>query len=252
MKIIILWLACVLRGIPPAQASSCATLESRAEADVQALALAEEQSGAFRHLGDDALSAVRECPQSARLWYLAVRSAEVLEAPMNGRAFDNYGGLKRIAGDALTHAPNSAPVVTVAARVLDDENLARKAVTLDQGYQPARRALAELLAKTGAFEEALRYAVAGSPSDSMRLTRARVLLAAKRPAEAVSEARRVGSPGTPDELSPAVEVHRDQQEVLGFALLDVGKTSEGRKALEAAAASGSVAAQQYLARKARH
>ncbi len=56
------------------------------------------------------------------------------------------------------------------------------------------------------------------------------------------------TPGEPDEFSPAVEMYRDKQEVLGFALLDLQKTAEARKALRAAAAAGSVAAQRYLAK----
>jgi hypothetical protein len=77
-----------------------------------------------------------------------------------------------------------------------------------------------------------------------------VLLAAKRPAEAVAEARKIVPPGEPDELSPAVLMYRDTQEVLGFALLDLKKTAAGQKALRAAAAAGSVAAQSYFAKRA--
>jgi hypothetical protein len=228
------------------QENTCARLESRVRADVQAVEFAEDQSGAFRAVGDDALSGVRQCPQSVRLWYLAARSAEVLELPYNGQAFVGEGGLKKIVADALAHAPQSAPVVTVAARVGGSSALARKAMALDPNYQPARRALADLLAKEGGVEEALRLVSGKTPSDSTRLTRARVLLAAKRPAEAVDEARKIAKPGESDELSPTVEMYRDTQEVLGFALLNLGKADEARKALRAAASAGSIAARRYL------
>ncbi|HXP88614.1 MAG TPA: hypothetical protein VN841_28040 [Bryobacteraceae bacterium] len=244
----VLWAFCFCAAAVLAQPDTCASVESRVDVDVQRVRVAENQLGAFRGVGDQALSALRQCPESARLWYLAARSAEILEGPMDGQAFTANGGLKKIVADALAHAPSSAPVVTVAARVQGSSSLARKAVALDPNYQPAQRALAELLAKEGAFEEALRYASAQTPSGPMRLTRARVLLAAKRPAEAVEEVRKVAVPGEPDELAPSVEMYRDAQEVLGFALLDLRKTAEGRKALEAAAAAGSMAAQRYLAK----
>ena len=77
-----------------------------------------------------------------------------------------------------------------------------------------------------------------------------MLLAAKRPAEAVAEATKIVTPGEPDELSPAVEMYRDTKEVLGFALLNLQRTFEAQKALRAAAAAGSVAAQRYIAKRA--
>jgi hypothetical protein len=172
----------------------------------------------------------------------------VLEKPFNGQAFAAQGGLQKIVADALLNAPRSAAVLTVAARVQGSSALARKAVSLDSGYQPARRAMAELLAEDGSIEEALRLTV-NPRSDAMRLTRARVLLAAKRPAEAVAEISKIPRSADADELSPAVEMHRETQEVLGFALLDLGKTAQAKEALRAAAAAGSVAAQQYLDRR---
>jgi hypothetical protein len=71
----------------------------------------------------------------------------------------------------------------------------------------------------------------------------------KRPAEAVAEARKIVTPGEPSELSPTVEMYRDTKEVLGFALLDFQNTFEAQKALRAAAAAGSVAAQRYHAKR---
>lgn len=246
----ILYAFCCFSAIALAQQNKCASLESGVEAEVRRVAVASDDLSVFRAVGDKALAALRQCPQSARLWYLAARSAEVLENPSNGLAFAGEGGLKRIITDALSHSPSSAAIITVAARVRGSSSLARKAFALDPNYQPARRALAELLAKEGAINEALRLVVAKAGSGPMHLTRARVLLAAKRPSEAVAEARKITIPGEPDELSPAVEIYRDTQEVLGFALLDLHKTAEAQKALRSAASAGSVAAQRYLAKRA--
>jgi hypothetical protein len=246
MKTLLLLCLCVCAATAWAQQNTCVGLESGVEAEVVGLPVASDDVGLFGTVGDQALAALRQCPQSTRLWYLAARSAEVLENPSNGQAFAAEGGLKKIVADALSHAPKSAPVLTVAARVQHSSALARKAVALDSGYQPARRALAELLAEEGSIEEALLL-TANPRSDAMRLTRARVLLAAKRPAEAVAEIRKIPRSASPDELSPVVEMHRDTQEVLGFALLDLKQTAQGQEALRAAAAAGSVAAQHYLA-----
>ena len=225
----------------------CADLESGVEAEVQRLPMAKDDVGVFRAIGDRAVDALRQCPQSGRLWYLAARSAEVLEVRSNGQAFATSGGLNKIVADALSHAPSSAAVATVAARVEGRSSLARKALALDPSYQPARRALAETLAKEGAVDEALRVATVDARRGPMHLTRARVLLAAKRPADAAQEARKI-VPSQPDELSPAGDLYRDGQEVLGFALLDLHRPAEARKALQAAASAGSVAAQRQLAK----
>jgi hypothetical protein len=230
-----------------AQQNPCAVLESGVEAEVQRLPMAADDVGVFRTIGDRAIDALQQCPQSGRLWYLAARSAEVLETRSNGQAFAASGGLHTIVADALAHAPFSAPVATVAARVEGSSALARKALTLDPTYQPARRALAETLAREGAVDEALRVATVDARPGLMHLTRARVLLASKRPADAAQEARK--STGIqPDEISPAGDTYRDSQEVLGFALLEMRRPAEARKALQAAAAAGSVAAQKELAK----
>ena len=229
-----------------AQQNDCASAEARVEAEVKREAVAADDVGAFRTIGDQALAALGHCPDSARLWYLAARSAEVLESPTDGQAFAAQGGLKTIVANALSHNPSAAPVLTVAARVQHDSSLARKAFTIDPNYQPARRALAELLAQAGSLDQALRL-TADPQSGPMHLTRARVLLAAKRPAEAVAEARKVVTPGTPDEIAPSAEMYRNSQEVLGFALLDLHKNLQAQKALRNAASAGSVPAQKYLA-----
>lgn len=230
-----------------AQDIKCDSAEFRLEAEVQRVRLAEDDLGVFRTIGDRALSALIACPDSARLWYLAARSAEVLEGPTKGHAFAAEGGMQKIVADALAHSPSSAAVVTVAARVQNNSSLARKALELDPKYQPARRTLAELLCKEGSLDEALRL-TAKPESSQMHLARAQVLLAAKQPTAAIAEARRVVTSDPPDELSPRREIYRDAQEVLGFALLDLHQKQKGTKALRAAAAAGSLRAQDYLAK----
>lgn len=234
-------------SIAQAQPGQCLRLESGVEADVGMLAMAKDEIGAFRSIGDRALDALLQCPQSARLWYLAARSAEVLENPSGGQAFAASGGLKKIVADALSHAPTSAAVATVSARVEGDSAAARKAFALDPNYAPGRRALAEALAREGAVDEALGLAAAGSRRGPMHLTRARVLLAGGRYPEALREATRV-TPAEPDELSPAADLYRDAQEVRGFALLGLNRRAEARKVLRTAASVGSIAAQAQLAR----
>ena len=80
----------------------------------------------------------------------------------------------------------------------------------------------------------------------MHLTRARILLAAKRYSEASREAKRV-LPSAPDELSASADLYRDSNEVLGLALLGLHQRAEAQRALRAAASAGSAAARAQLA-----
>jgi len=189
-----------------AQPDPCASAQARVEADVTRVRVAADDLGVIRTIRDRSLEALKTCPQSARLWYLAARSAEVLED----------SGLQTIVGDALAHAGNSPAVLTVAARVKTDVSLARKAMEVDPKYEPARRAVAELLAKAGNIDEALKLTTNPSTS-SMHLTRARVLLAAKRPDEAIIEIKKIPPSADADELAPSAGMHRDMQEVLTSA-----------------------------------
>src|SRR6266571_3760908 len=95
----ILCAVCCFAAAALAQQNTGPSLESGVEAEVLRVRVAKDDLGAFRAVGDKALSALRLCPQSARLWYLAARSAEVLESPSNGQAFAAEGGLKRIVAD---------------------------------------------------------------------------------------------------------------------------------------------------------
>jgi tetratricopeptide (TPR) repeat protein len=233
-----------------AQGASCQDLEGMVERKVSLLGVVEDDLGSFRSIGDDALSAVRQCPTSPRLWYLAARAAEVLEAPMGGKAFAGYGGLKKIVADARSHQPKSAAIATIAARLDGGVAAARKALALDSEYAPARRALAAALAKDGSIDEGLRLSNVKMPVNADHLARARVLLAANRPAEAASEAGKALATGGRDPVEPAptIEIQRDANEVLGFALLKQNRRSEAERAFRAAAVAGSVAAQRQISR----
>ena len=116
-----------------------------------------------------ALAGTRVCPQSARLWYLASRAGEVMKDATGSDVFVGSGGLQKVLGEARARAPRSAAVVTVAARLEGSTALARLALELDPAYQPARCALAELLARDGAIPEALRIAVVSHPSAVRRI-----------------------------------------------------------------------------------
>ena len=226
--------------------STCASIESGLEAQVQTLAIVKDEMGAFRSIFRDALNAVGQCPQSARLWYLTARSAEILDGRFGNDFSAQQGGLATLVGKACAHAQSSVAIATVAARVDGSSASARRALALDDHYAPAQRALAEALAREGAIAAALQVAKPPTGgSASMHLTRARILRLAKRPTEALSEANKIAF-GQPDEVTPSVDLYRDTQEVIGFALQDLGRRAEARKALRAAALAGSTSAQQWL------
>lgn len=221
-------------------------MESNLQAQVADLAVVADDLGSIRMIGDRALAGVRECPDSALLWYLAARSAEILGTRSGSQTFAAPGGLLQVVAEALAHAPNSAPIVTVAARVEGSTAMARQALALDSNYQPARRALAEAVARDGDIEAGLDLAIASNARGPMHLTRARILLAAKRYSEASREAKRV-LPSAPDELSASADLYRDSNEVLGLALLGLHQRAEAQRALRAAASAGSAAARAQLA-----
>jgi len=231
-----------------AYGTNCVDLERSAENKLSMVGTAADDLGPFRAIGNEALEGVKQCPGSERLWYLAARSAEVLELPFQGRAFADEGGLKKILADALSHEPRSAPIATIAARTEGGTAAARRALALDPGYAPARRTLAVALAQEGSINEALRISKVRTPAGADHLAAARVLLAANRPAEAIREARAALSAGTRGavEPTPSVEIQRDGNEVLGFALLKQRRRVEADRAFRIAAAAGSVTAQRQL------
>ena len=231
-----------------AYGASCRDLEENAESRVSMLGVVEDDLGSFRSLGDEALDGVKQCPTSERLWYFAARSAEVLEVPMSGKAFAEFGGLKGIVADAVSHVPKSVAIATIAARLDGSAAAARRALVLDPEYAPARRALAVALAKEGAIDQALRLCRSKKPVDVDHLTRATVLLAANRAPEAANEAEKALAAGNRDltEPAPSTAIQRDANEVLGFALLKQGRESAAERAFRIAAAAGSVAAKSQI------
>jgi tetratricopeptide (TPR) repeat protein len=231
-------------------AESCGALESRLEAQVAGLQMVADQVGELRAIGDAALEGVKACPQSERLWYLAARSAEVLEGSSGGAAFPEAGSARKIAQQAAAHVPRSAAVATVLARVDQTEQSARMAYDLDPHYAPARRALALALARKGSFDDARKLVTPAAGAADLT-ARARVLLAAGKPGEAAAEAQKALKRPRPDaaELSPTTEILREANEVLGFALLAQGRTREALRALHVAASTGSLAAQAELAKR---
>ena len=243
---VLLIACCFASAVGQARQDPCAAMESNLQAQVADLAVVADDLGSIRMIGDRALAGVRECPDSALLWYLAVRSAEILGTRFGSQTFAAPGGLHQVVEEALAHAPNSAPIVTVAARVEGSTAMARQALALDSNYQPARRALAEAVARDGDIEAGLDLAIASNARGPMHLTRARILLAAKRYSEASREAKRV-LPSAPDELSASADLYRDSNEVLGLALLGLHQRAEAKRALRAAASAGSAAARAQLA-----
>jgi hypothetical protein len=229
-------------------AENCTDIERRLEVRVRSLAVARDQLGVFRGLGETALTGLKNCPDSVKLWYFAARSAEVLEVPFAGAAFSGDGGAKKIARDAIAHVANSAPLVTILARIDGTAASARRAHEIDPGYRPARRVLAIALAKEGAISEALQILDLPDLSSADRIARARALLAAGHAEAAVSEAKKsLDQPLTdPAEPTPEVELFRNGNEVLGFALLAAGRTKDALRVLRSAATVGSRAAQLEL------
>jgi hypothetical protein len=234
-------------------AENCADIERRIEARVSSLAVAADELSAFRGLGEMALTGLGDCPDSARLWYLSARSAEVVDVLFAGAEFSAYGGAKKIALDAAAHAPHSAPIATILAREDGTVASARRAHDMDPDYRPARRALALALAKENSFDEALQLLNLRDPSSADRIAHARVLLAAHRARDAANEAKKaLNHPLTESvEPTPYSEIIRDGHETLGFSLLAEGRKKDALRALRLAAAAGSYAAQTELDKQGR-
>jgi tetratricopeptide (TPR) repeat protein len=238
------------RGSANAADSQCAALEDQLEVRLSVLNFAADQWGGFRGLGDSALEAVKTCQESERLWYLAARSAELLEVPFGGEAFASYGGAKKIAADAAAHAPHSAKVATVLARLDGSVASAQKAYELDRDYTPARDALALALSDEGRLADAMAL-LQGRTFLEDHLTRARILLQVNQTNEAAAEARSaLKMPlASLQEPTPTAAILRDGNEVLAFALLAMGRTREALVPLRTAAGAGSIIARSELAKR---
>ena len=224
----------------------CTGLEHQVDAQVYMLGSVADQIGGFEELGHTALEGVKSCPDSARLWYLAVRSAEVLGG---WPVFDDYGGTKAIAADASKHAPQSVQVATVVARLDGSVASAQNAYDLDHNYGPARNALALALSREGSAANALKL-LEGHTGVEDHLARARILLRDSKPAQAATEARTaLKTRASPVEPTLGTDILREGNEILAFALLTMGRTKEAIGPLKTAAATGSAAARSELAKR---
>jgi tetratricopeptide (TPR) repeat protein len=247
MKLSLLLLIALLHGAA-AHAANCLEVEDRIDAEVARLRAAEDSLTLLRRIGTDSLAAVTDCPSSDRLWYLAARAAELLELPSGGQAFIAYGGFKTIVGDAEAHRPASFAIATIGARLDGSSAAARRALTLNPDYPPARRALAFALSREGNIEESLGVATIQRPHAADHLVRAKILLAGDRPLESEKEAEAaIKAPGSdPDEVTLPIELQRDANETLGFALLKQGQTERAKRAFRIAAADGSIPARTQM------
>lgn len=237
--------------VPAFAMDHCGTLERRLEAQASTISVSADELGAFRSLGEAALAAVKTCPYSARLWYFAARSAEVLESePGDSSVFSAYGGAEKIALQAAAQVPQSVAIATVLARLDESAASARRAYKVDPSYGPARRAFALALGREGKFQEAMKLVTPPAGSED-RLTRAKLLLSAHLPKQAAAEAIRALRNPQPDraELAPSNETVREGDETLGFALMAEGRTDEALRAFRIAASAGSRAAQAELSKR---
>jgi len=208
----------------------------------------KNQIGSFHAIGKAALQNLKLCPNSPRLWYLAIRYAEVF-----GFTSPEYGDSKQLAIKAAAHAPNSVSIITVLARLDGSLTTAQRAYKLSPSYPPARRVYALALAREGKFKQALQLLPAANAEslDEDEITHARILLAMNQPQKAVNIAQRVlQHPGQYDTTEPTITdiIWRDGNEVLGFALLALKHNKAAFKALQAAADAGSQAARDELAK----
>jgi len=218
--------------------ADCLQAERSAASHAAGAAAAMDQAGALHAAGEAALKALANCPDSARLWYLAARAAEILDEQYGKPAFPPETAAD-LAAKAAAHAPQSAPVAVVAARATGRPDDARHAYQLDASYPPARRVYALTLAEAGEADKALGLVTGADRAD--RLARARILLAARRFAEAAAAARAAEATPPAGDGEPTLEslFRCDVAETLGLALLGQGRRREAQEPLSVAAALGS-------------
>ncbi|WP_158879646.1 hypothetical protein [Rhodanobacter sp. L36] len=240
-------LTCLLAVSSRAAATDCAAIERHVRAVAQTLPYVADQTGAIQALGQSAANALHDCSDSAPLWYTAARAAEVLDAAQQPAELRALGDPKQIARDGASHAPRSAPIATVLARLDASMASARHAYDLDPNYRPAQRALALALAKSGAIDQAQRLLPDHPSTGADRIAIARILLIAGHASDAAAEAKKALDASTmdTDEWAPGEELLRDGNEVHGFALLAEGKPREADRALHIAAIHGSQAARTH-------
>ena len=242
IRCLVLLLLLGMASASPAQ--TCEQLGSEIVSPMR-LSIAADQMGPIDTMRRVGLQGIRQCPNSEQLWYAAVRSVELIGMPLGYTGSDT---LQSLVTEAVKHEPTSARIATVSARVTLNVDQARHAVALDPKYPPARRALALALAHAGQVQEALRLCPLAHPTKEDELTRARILLDAGRPSEALPVARKAVASNNLElkEVVPAQLLDREANELLGFTLLKAGRTLEATRVFRIAAAQGSIAAKQQL------
>jgi len=243
IRYLVLLLLLGMASASPAQ-KTCEQLESEVVTPL-GLYIAMYQMDPVYTMREAGLQGIRQCPNSEKLWYAAVRSVELIGMPLGYTGSDT---LQSLVTEAVKHEPTSARIATVSARVTLNVDQARHAVALDPKYPPARRALAVALAHAGQVEDALRLCQSAHPTKEDDMTRARILLDAGRASEALPVARKAAASGNLElkEVVPVEIIDLKADELLGFTLLKAGRTREATRVFRIAAAQGSIAAKQQL------
>jgi hypothetical protein len=213
---------------------------------------AADQAGAVRSQYRQAAEALAQCPESEPHWYLLIRAAELgageFPVTIGGQTFATPLDAAR---EAAARAPGSARIVTVLARLDATVESARRAVALDEKWEPARLALAVALAAGGSNGEADAIFADKSMMQSVpgaHTARARVLIEQGKPQEAAALARRDLTGAWPHAEEPFLTsvIRRDAAETLGLALLAAHQPKQAAPHLKEAAALGSERARTAL------
>jgi hypothetical protein len=222
-----------------------AGVPARAAEDCAALATGKDVIAEPRTAFQENVEHVDRCPQVERVWYLALRVAElgggVFPAQLAG---STVADVRTAADKAVERFPKSARLATLRARLLGTADAAQAAIKLDANWTPAKVALASAYVGTSDFNTAARtLSGAGDlsriPGAATLLGRAKLMsgdfegalvaLAGELPTDAPLE------PTTPAFLQ---RVARDKQEWTGLASLAAGKTDQAMVALVSAATDG--------------
>jgi hypothetical protein len=226
----------------------CPRLARDVEAGAALASSAADTDGALRGLGAQAREALRRCPNSEPLLYLAARTAE-LGYGDGPRSSGPAPGAREFANAAVASQPGSVRLQTVAARLDGGVAAARRAFEADSKYAPARVALALALALAGEHDAAaaLKLLPEHAGTVTERIARARVLLAVGRAPDAAREAAAAGAAKEEEiELLPARDLERDAQEVWGLALVAQSRSRDAAPHLKLAAGLGSASAAAAL------